>query len=75
VYQACIAAALRAYETAGCSGLSHKRRWEDAVDAMRGMPLRPVVHALLHEGESLTTPADMQRSLRIPQERGQEHPP
>jgi hypothetical protein len=47
VRQACIDAALRAYEDAGCSGLCHEGRWEYAVDAIRGMDLRPLVQALL----------------------------
>jgi hypothetical protein len=47
VRQACIAAALQAYEDAGVSGLCHEGRWEYAVDAMRGLPLRPLVQALL----------------------------
>jgi len=51
VRQACIEAALRAYEDAGLSGLCHEGRWESAVDAIRGMNLRPVVHALIHGGE------------------------
>ena len=51
VRQACIAAALRAYEEAGYSGLCHDGRWEYAVDAMRGMSLRPLVQAFIQEGE------------------------
>ena len=51
VRQACIAVAIRAYEDAGLSGLCLAGRWEYAVDAMRGMPLRPLVHALLHKEE------------------------
>jgi len=47
VRQACIAAALQAYAEAGVSGLCHEGRWEYAVDAMRGLPLRPLVQALL----------------------------
>jgi hypothetical protein len=47
VRQACIAAALHAYDDAGVSGLCHEGRWEYAVDAMRGLPLRPLVQALL----------------------------
>jgi hypothetical protein len=43
VRQACIAAALQAYEDAGISGLCHEGRWEYAVDAMRRLPLRPLV--------------------------------
>jgi hypothetical protein len=47
VRQACIAAALQAYEDAGASGLCHEGRWVYAVDAMQGLPLRPLIHALL----------------------------
>ena len=46
VRQACIDAALRAYEEAGLSGLCQEGRWEYAVDAMRGVDLRPLVQAL-----------------------------
>jgi hypothetical protein len=51
VREACIAAALRAYEEAGLSGLCQEGRWEYAVDAMRVMDLRPVVEACIREGE------------------------
>ena len=51
VRQACIAAALRAYEEAGLSGLCHDGRWKYAVDAMRGMNLRPLVQACIRGGE------------------------
>jgi hypothetical protein len=51
VRQACLATALHAYEEAGVSGLCHEGRWEYAVDAMRGLPLRPLVHALLRATE------------------------
>ena len=51
VRQACIAAALQAYEDAGASGLCHEGRWEYAVDAMRGLPLRPLIEALLRAAE------------------------
>jgi hypothetical protein len=51
VRQACIAVALQAYEDAGLSGLCHEGRWEYAVDAMRGLPLRPLVEALLRAAE------------------------
>ena len=51
VREACIAAALRAYEDAGMSGLCHEGRWEYAVDAMRAMQLRPVVEARIRGGE------------------------
>ncbi len=46
VRQACLAAALRAYEDAGLSGLCHEGRWEYAVDTMRGLPLRPLLPTL-----------------------------
>ena len=51
VRQACVAAALQAYEDAGLSGLCHEGRWEYAVDAMRGLPLRPLLQTLLHAAE------------------------
>jgi hypothetical protein len=51
VRQACLAAALQAYEDAGISGLCHEGRWEYAVDAMRRLPLRPLVQALLLAAE------------------------
>ena len=51
VRQACLAAALQAYEDAGLSGLCHEGRWECAVDAIRARPLRPLVHALLRPAE------------------------
>ena len=54
VRQACVAAALQAYEDAGLSGLCHEGRWEYAVDAMRGLPLRPLLQALLQEAEGET---------------------
>ena len=44
--QACMAAALQAYEEAGLSGLCQEGRWEYAMDVMRGLPLRPLVQAL-----------------------------
>jgi hypothetical protein len=47
VRQACIAAAIQAYDEAGVSGLGHEGRWAYAVDAMRSLPLRPLVQALL----------------------------
>jgi hypothetical protein len=51
VRQACIAAALRAYEEAGLSGLCYEGRWEYAVDAMRGMNLRLLVQEFIHGGK------------------------
>jgi hypothetical protein len=47
VRQACITAALCAYDDAGLSGLCHEGRWEGAVDAMRALPLRSLLQALL----------------------------
>ena len=51
VRQGCITAALQAYDEAGVSGLCHEGRWEYAVDAMRGLPLRPLIEALLCAAE------------------------
>jgi hypothetical protein len=50
VRQACLEAALRAYEDAGLGGLCHEGRWECAVDAIRAMPLRPLLQGLI-EGQ------------------------
>jgi hypothetical protein len=41
VRQACIAAALHAYDDAGVSGLCHEGRWEYAVDAIRHRGRQP----------------------------------
>ena len=51
VRQVCLAAALQAYEDAGLSGLYHEGRWGCAVDAIRAMPLRPLIEALLRAAE------------------------
>src|SRR5262245_49882420 len=56
VRQACIAAALQAYDDAGVSGLCHEGRWEYAVEAMRGLPLRPLIEALLRRGRGRRRP-------------------
>jgi hypothetical protein len=47
VRQACIAAALEAYEYAGIAGLCHEGRWEAAIEAVRSLDLRA---ALAHSG-------------------------
>ena len=39
--------ALQAYGEAGVSGLCHEGRWAYAVDTMWGLPLRPLLEALL----------------------------
>ena len=44
VREACVRAALDAYEQAGVSGLCAEGRWELAVDAMRSLDLDAVVH-------------------------------
>jgi hypothetical protein len=40
--QACIAAALAAYEDAGVLGLCAEGRWEAAVSAMQSLDVRPI---------------------------------
>lgn len=50
VREACLNAALQAYEAAGISGLCGEGRWEIAVQALRYFDLRPLVTA--HERES-----------------------
>jgi hypothetical protein len=43
--QACIAAALAAYEDAGVLGLCAEGRWEAAISAMQSLDLRRVAAA------------------------------
>ena len=43
VRNACLKAALRAYEDAGISGLCHEGRWEYAVQAIQGLDLSALV--------------------------------
>jgi hypothetical protein len=50
VRDACLRAALQAYENAGISGLCGEGRWEMAVQALRGLDLRPVVDAFQGDG-------------------------
>jgi hypothetical protein len=42
VRQACIQAALDAYEDAGISGLCAEGRWEAAISAMQSLDLKPI---------------------------------
>lgn len=50
IRQACIQVAIQAYEDAGLSGLCHEGRWEYAVDAIRGLDLRPFWQTLTQHG-------------------------
>lgn len=43
VRDACVSAALAAYEDAGISGLCAEGRWEIAVQAIRMLDLRPLI--------------------------------
>ena len=52
VRDACIDAAIRAYEHAGISGLCAKGRWELAIQAMREMDLQPAIASAL-EGKNV----------------------
>ena len=45
VREACLRAAVQAYEDAGISGLCGEGRWEMAVQALRRLNLQPVVDA------------------------------
>ena len=47
VRQTCLAAALQASDEAGISGLGHEGCWDSAVEALRRLPLRLLVQALL----------------------------
>lgn len=46
VREACVDAALRAYEEAGISGLCCEGRWEIAVDAMRNLDLAALIDSV-----------------------------
>lgn len=46
VREACLEAALRAYEEAGISGLCYEGRWEIAIDAMRNLDLAVLIEQL-----------------------------
>jgi len=48
VREACLTAALQAYEDAGLSGLCHEGRWECAVDAIRTLDLQALVRRAHH---------------------------
>ncbi len=50
VRNACLEAALAAYEDAGIQGLCAEGRWERAVDAVRSLDLVPLVRALTAGG-------------------------
>lgn len=55
VREACLEAALRAYEEAGISGLCHEGRWEIAIDAMRNLDLAMLIDSVdfpLESGKS-----------------------
>ncbi|MGA7981808.1 MAG: acetyltransferase [Chromatiaceae bacterium] len=43
VRDACLQAAIDAYERAGMSGLCGEGRWEMAIQAIRALDLRPVI--------------------------------
>lgn len=54
VREACVEAALRAYEEAGISGLCYEGRWEIAIDAMRNLDLAALLDPVelpSHSGE------------------------
>ena len=46
VRQACLRAALDAYENAGISGLCGEGRWELAVQAIRELELQPLLDGI-----------------------------
>lgn len=45
VQQACLEAAIRAFEDAGIGGLCEAGRWECALQAIRGVDLEGIVRA------------------------------
>jgi hypothetical protein len=51
VREACVEAALKAYEEAGVSGLCHEGRWEIAIDALRNLDLADLVDVHSRSGK------------------------
>lgn len=51
IREACLRAALDAYEAAGISGLCADGRWEIAVQALRHLDLRPIVDGIQRHAE------------------------
>jgi hypothetical protein len=52
IREACLRAALDAYEAAGISGLCTDGRWEIAVQALRHLDLRPIVDGFQRHTEA-----------------------
>jgi hypothetical protein len=48
IRDACLEAALQAYEDAGMQGLCAEGRWEAAIGALRTVELAPLLHELKH---------------------------
>ena len=48
IRDACVRAALRAYEDAGIQGLCAEGRWEAAVGALKTVELAPLLHEFKH---------------------------
>jgi len=46
VREACLKAAVDAYENAGISGLCEEGRWECAIDAIRSLDLAAIVNTM-----------------------------
>lgn len=65
VRQACLAAALQAWEDAGCLGLCAEGRWEAAVSAVRSLDLQSCLDPP-HEDSSAEPAAPAVRDPRRP---------
>ncbi len=52
VREACMRAALEAYESAGISGLCAEGRWELAVQAIRILDLKPLINGVQNPVEA-----------------------
>ena len=48
IRDACLEAALQAYEDAGMQGLCAEGRWEAAIGALKTVELAPLLHELKH---------------------------
>lgn len=47
IREACVRAALAAYEDAGLSGLCHEGAWECAIDAIRSLDLKAILRQVV----------------------------
>lgn len=67
VRAACVAAAIAAYEQAGSDGLCHEGAWENALEAIRSLPVAAIV-----QGGAAQVGAGVRGRSEIVRARGQD---